>query len=212
MTNFEQDNGTTRDDLVQRLALMEIMIAEGRKSTARFGWIFVMWGVLYFAAVGWTIYLPFAGWAWPVCIAAGVATILVVKSRQRRADGLGENQRSRSIDAVWRVMGAAITLYVIAAVLSHHAGSPAYAAAILTFIGMAHATSAIILRWTAQGLAAAVWWVCAIAMFFVTTSEQAIGIFLVAAFFGMILFGLYAMWLERKRVAGARQDQVQHHA
>jgi hypothetical protein len=31
MTNLEPDNGTTRDDLLQRVALMETMIAEGRR-------------------------------------------------------------------------------------------------------------------------------------------------------------------------------------
>jgi hypothetical protein len=44
MANFEAEDGTTRDDLVQRVALMEEMITEGRKSTVRYGWIFVLWG------------------------------------------------------------------------------------------------------------------------------------------------------------------------
>jgi hypothetical protein len=35
-----------------------------------------------------------------------------------------------------------------------------------------------------------------------------IAIFLIASFFGMILFGVYAMWLERRRAAG----MVQAHA
>ena len=33
MTVSEPDSGTTRDDLIQRLALMEQMIAEGRQYT-----------------------------------------------------------------------------------------------------------------------------------------------------------------------------------
>ena len=45
MANFEAEDGTTRDDLVQRVALMEEMIAEGRQTTVRFGWIFLLWGV-----------------------------------------------------------------------------------------------------------------------------------------------------------------------
>ena len=44
MTNLEQGNGTSRDDLLQRLALMETMIAEGRRNTGRFGWVFILWG------------------------------------------------------------------------------------------------------------------------------------------------------------------------
>src|ERR1039458_8290279 len=73
MTNFDREDGTTRDDLVQRVALMEEMIAEGRQSTARFGWFFVMWGLVYFAATGWDLFLPFKYWAWPVCVAVAIA-------------------------------------------------------------------------------------------------------------------------------------------
>ena len=207
MANFEAEDGTTRDELVQRVALMEAMIAEGRKSTARFGWIFVMWGLVYFAAIAWCVYLPFKIWAWPVCVAVAIATSIAVKARQKRASGRGEDRYSRSIEAVWKAMGSAIGLYVIAAIASHHAGSPAYVAAILFFIGLAHAISAMILRWGVQGVVAAIWWAGGIAVFFVSAG-QSIAIFLVATFFGMILFGLYAMWLERRRAAALEL----HHA
>ena len=52
MANFEMDGGTTRDELVQRVALMEAMIAEGRRSTARYGWVFVIVGTGVFCGVG----------------------------------------------------------------------------------------------------------------------------------------------------------------
>ena len=38
-------------------------------------------------------------------------------------------------------------------------------------------------------------------MFFFTTRNETLAIFLTASFFGMILFGLYAMMLERRRAA-----------
>ena len=212
MTNFEPDNGTSRDDLGQRVALMETMIAEGRRNTARFGWIFVMWGLVYFVAIGWSYYLPYKYWAWPVCAAVAILAGIVVRVREKRAGGGGSgNIRSRSIESVWQGMGTAIILYVAAAIASHHAGSPAYVAAILFFIGLAHAISARILRWGVQAAVAAIWWVGGIAVFFVT-SDQSIVIFLVASFFGMILFGLYAMMLERRRAAASMQNQVRHHA
>lgn len=207
MTNQETDNGTTRDDLVQRLALMEQMIAEGRKSTARFGWIFVMWGIIYFVAMGWVVLLPFKQWAWPVCVTVGILAG-IVRVRRMRAAGIGENQRTRSIGAVWQAMCVAIILYVIALGVSGHGDQPAYYAAVLFFVGLAHATSAGILRWRAQGLVAFIWWGCGAALFFFKTQNEVIAIFLAAAFFGMILFGLYAMWLERKRAKAL----VQHHA
>lgn len=207
MTTPEMDNGTTRDDLLQRVALMETMIAEGRKSTAHFGWIFVMWGMIYFVAMGWVVLLPFKEWAWPVCVTVGVL-VGIVRVRRKHADGTGENLRSRSIEAVWQAMCVAIILYVIAAGASGHGNQSAYYAAVLFFVGLAHGISARILRWGAQGLVAFLWWGCGIAMFFFRTRNEVLSIFLVAAFFGMILFGLYAMWLERRRAAALEQ----HHA
>ena len=215
MNSPETDNGTTRDDLLQRVALMETMIAEGRKSTARFGWIFVMWGLIYFVAMGWVVFLPFKDWAWPVCVSVGVL-VGIVRVRRKRADGTGENQLSRSIEAVWQAMCVAIILYVIAAGASGHGDQSAYYAAALFFVGLAHGISARILRWGAQGLVAFLWWGCGIAMFFFRTRNEVLSIFLVAAFFGMILFGLYAMMLERRRAAaqmqGHAQGRVQNHA
>ncbi len=214
MTNPETDNGTTRDDLVQRVALMETMIAEGRKSTARFGWVFVMWGLIYFVAMGWVVLLPFKEWAWPVCVTIGVL-VSIVRGRVR-AVGSSESQRSRSIEAVWQAMCVAIILYVIGAGVSGHGNQSAYYAAVFFFVGLANGISARILRWGVQGLVAFIWWGCGAALFFFQTRNEVLSIFLVAAFFGMILFGLYAMMLERRRAAaqvqGQAQGRVQNHA
>ena len=207
MMNFETDGGATRDDLVQRVALMETMIAEGRQTTARFGWVFLMWGVVYFAATGWTFFLPFANFAWPVCVATAIVILGVAKARRRRA-GERENLRSRSIEAVWKGMGCAIMLYIISAVASHHMSGPPFWAAILFFVGLAHGISAMILRWGMQGVVAAIWCAGGIATFFFTRPSEGIGIFLTATFFGQIVFGLYVMMLDRRRTAAS----VPHHA
>ncbi|MGP8258781.1 MAG: hypothetical protein ACLQM6_02380 [Acidobacteriaceae bacterium] len=207
MAEFEREDGVTRDELVQRVALMEEMIAEGRRFTARYGWVYVMWGLVYVVATGWVLFLPFKYWAWPVCVAFGIM-VSIIKGRRSLAGGGGASVRSRSIEAVWTAMGIAITLYIIAAIVSHHCGSQAYVSAILFFVGLAHATSAMILRWWPQGVAAGIWWGCGIAEFFITSERWGYSVFLVASFFGMILFGLYAMWLERRRAAALEQ----HHA
>lgn len=207
MTTFDGNEGTTREDLVQRVALMEAMVAEGRGTTLRHGWIFVMWGLVYFAAMGWVVYLPLPNLAWPVCIAVGIAVVIAVKTRQKRAGGV-ESLRSRGIEAVWTVMGIAVTMFVIAAIVAHQSNGTVYVAAILFMVGMAHGTSAWMLRWGMQGLAAAVWWGCGIATLFCTSWKQIVGVFLVASFFGMVVFGLYAMMLERRRGSAA----VQRHA
>jgi hypothetical protein len=206
MTTYEGNEGRTRDDLVQRVALMEAMVAEGRRATTRYGWMFLLWGLVYFAAMGWMVFLPAPNLAWPVCIAVGVAIVVAVKTRQKRR-GAVDNLRSRSIEAVWTVMGVAVTLFVIATMGSHQTSGTAYVAAILFMVGMAHGTSAMILRWGVQGLAAAIWWGCGIATLFYTSAMESIALFLTASFFGMVLFGLYAMLLERRGEA-----TVQRHA
>jgi hypothetical protein len=207
MMGFETGEGTRREDLVQRIELMETMIAEGRRATVRFGWIFLMWGLLYFAAIGWEMFLPAAAnFAWPVCMTLGFVIIWIWRWRLKRS-GLGdEGPRSRSISAVWSAMGCAISIYMLSAALSHHIGQqPAVNAAVMIFLGLAHAASALILRWRAQGAVAAVWWAGGIAIFFAPASS--ILIFLLATFFGMVLFGVYAMMLERRTAA-----LVEHHA
>ena len=109
-------------------------------------------------------------------------------------------------------MCVAIILYVIAAGRERPWQQPAYYAAVFFFVGLAHGISAGILRWGVQGLVAAVWWAMWHRHVFLQTRNEIIVIFLAAAFFGMILFGLYAMMLERQRAAALVQGQVQHHA
>jgi hypothetical protein len=197
MTDGQEFANVNRDDLVQRVALMESMIAEGRCSTAHYGWVFVMWGAIYFVATGWAIYLPHGNFAWPVCVAIGIGTGVIVNARRKRTGAI-ESPKSRAIGAVWKMMGAGVTLFAFSAVAAHQADSAVYIAAILFFVGLAHATSAVILRWGVQGTVAAMWWGCGIATLFVSSQSAVLGIFLTASFFGMIGFGLYAMMLERR--------------
>jgi hypothetical protein len=53
MNPQDPESGTSRDDLVKRLELMEAMIAEGRGFTTHNAWIFVLWGLV-----------DLAGWSW----------------------------------------------------------------------------------------------------------------------------------------------------
>lgn len=204
MTNFEMDNGgTSREELVQRVELVEAMIAEGRRTTARYGSLFVKWGVVCIVAMVWTMYLPLRNFAWPVCISVGILMSVMMK----RA-GASKTQRSRNVEAVWIAMGIAVSLFVVAAVLAGHGSEPVYVAAILFMVGMAHGISALMLRWSAQGLAAAVWLGCGAACCFATTAREMEVLFLVASFLGNVAFGLYVMRLERRRPAAT----VQQHA
>jgi hypothetical protein len=197
MTDSQPSSDTTRDDLLQRVALMEAMIAEGRRSTTRFGWIFVLWGLVDIAGVGWEKVQPSFNWIWPITIVTGfVIQFLILALRRGAMLVCGKSLQTRSIAAVWSMMGVTVLLYVAAAIVQHRAGQISYIAAILMFVGMAHATSALILRWAAQGAVAVLWWAGGIAAYFLPL-DYFLTIFVAEMFFGMILFGLYAMWLDR---------------
>ena len=208
MANFEAEGGTTRDDLVQRVALMEAMIAEGRQSTGRFGWIFILWGLVCLSGIGGSYLLPHSYWVWPILITSGfVIQFLGIAMHRRSGNWPSENLKSRSVAAVWRMMSVAIILYAAPAIATHTVHQIAYVAAIFMFLGMAHAISAVILRWRVQGMVAGLWWAGGVATYFLPR-DYVIAIYVVEMVFCMVLFGVYAMWLERRRAAALEQ----HHA
>ena len=159
MTNPEPDNETSRDELLQRVALMETMIAEGRRNTGRFGWIFILWGLVCLSGVGGSYFWPQSYWVWPIVIGSGfLLQFLGIAMHRRSGHWPSDNTKSRSIAAVWRMMGIAIILYAAPAAVTHTIHQMAYIAAIFMFLGMAHAISAAILRWKVQGVVAGLWW------------------------------------------------------
>lgn len=185
-------------DLVARLDLMETMISEGRATTARYGWIFLMWGLLYCAAMVWCIFLPMPNLAWPVAILVGVATHIIVQRRQRVSGVNFANPRTHAIVSVWRAMGIGVSIFAFGCAFTHHYSTPVCLCGILIIVGLAHATSAMILRWAAQAIAAAIWWIAAIVALIFTSPNDLLAIFLLATICGNVLFGLYVMWLERR--------------
>jgi hypothetical protein len=188
----------TRDDLLQRVALMELMIAEGRQSTARFGWIFVLWGLVDLFGMGWQT-LWHSNWVWPVTLGSGlVLQFVCIALRRRSGNWCSTSLKSRSISAVWSMMGLAASLYCFTGIFSHQTEGAGYVAAIFMFVGLAHATSALILRWGVQGFVAAVWWAGGVASFFVHTYNAFLFLFCAEMLFGMVGFGLYAMLVENR--------------
>jgi hypothetical protein len=206
------DNGTTRDDLLQRVALMETMIAEGRRNTGRFGWVFVLWGLVCLSGVAGSSLFPQSHWVWPILIACGfLIQFIGIAMHRRSGNWPSDSIKSRSVAAVWRMMGIAIILYAAPAIATHTIHQIAYIAAVFMFLGLAHATSAMILRWKAQGVVAGLWWAGGVATYFVPRN-YVIVIYVVEMVCCMVLFGAYAMMLERRRAAVLVQGQVQHHA
>jgi len=202
MANVEEGGGGMRDDLVQRLALMEAMIAEGRRSTKRYAWIFILWGMVDLTAMAWRHLEPRSDWvwrwAWPICLVVGAALTVVGLVMRRRESGAVVSVECRSLEATWGMMGITLGIYVAAGMVRHMTWQLSYCAALLMMLGMAHAISAKILRWPVQGAVAVVWWISGVAMFYTQTFAQVNTIMFVEMVLGMIGFGLYAMSLERR--------------
>jgi len=180
---------TDRQELNDRLSLIETMIAEGRQSTQSWGWTFVLWGVAYYVAIAWA-YWGNPAIAWPVTmLTAGLITALVA---MRRSSGRPETRLGRSMASVWISLGISLFIFGICAGFSGHADQHVVIAVIATMLGMANATSSLTLNWKPQFVCAVIWWATAIVSLFGTITQGSIG-FLVAIFFCQIVFGIYMM-------------------
>jgi hypothetical protein len=47
------DANVEEQELRDRLSLIESMIADGRRSTERWAWSFLLWGIAYYVAFAW---------------------------------------------------------------------------------------------------------------------------------------------------------------
>lgn len=188
-------------ELKDRLNLIENMIAEGRRTTESWGWTFVLWGVAYYIAIAWSTWGK-STLAWPVTmIAAGVITGIVAS---RHTNSQPETTMGRAIGSIWIAMGISMFLLFMSMGLSHRFEEHVFVAIIGAMLGMANATSSMILKWKMQFACAVVWWAAAVAACFGSENQSTI-VFLAAIFFGQIVFGIYAMICEsrRHRIQGA---------
>lgn len=180
----------TEQELKERLSLMERMIAEGRRNTESWGWTFVLWGVVYYLAIGWSAW-DHSAWAWPATISAGVIVTVAVASL--KAGHHPETTLGRAIGSIWIALGISMFLLFLTLGVSGRLTDPhLFAAVISAILGMANGASALILRWKVQFACAVAWWVAAVAACF-GTDEQSTIVFLAAIFLCQIAFGIYGM-------------------
>jgi hypothetical protein len=200
MSELDPDSGTSRDDLVKRIELMEAMIAEGRRYTGRNSWIFVVWGIVDLVAWNWQHYSRHFGgrWAWPICLSAGVLLTLAGKAMQRTDQGYSSGDLCGKVMSVWGMMGLTMGIYIASAMLTHFDWQFSYVAGLLMLLGMAHAISATILQWKVQGIVAALYWAGGVAIFVLNSWKATSTIMLLEMGVLMILFGLYATRVEPK--------------
>jgi hypothetical protein len=195
-------------DLNDRLNLIESMIAEGRRTTESWGWTFVLWGVAYYVAIAW------AAWgspslAWPVTMtAAGVLTGLLASRSTGRRPG---TTIGRAMMAIWIAMGISTFLIMMSLGMTGRLDAHVSVAIVGAMLGMANATSSIILKWKMQFACAVVWWASAVTACFASESTTAI-VFLAAIFCCQIVFGIYAIACEARRRRRQKANQGAVHA
>lgn len=193
-------------DLQDRLKLIETMIAEGRRSTESWGWVFLLWSVTYFVAIAWSAWGNHASQAWNITVTG--AMILAVgavawrisrrKQRSQPATHLG-----RAVTAVWLAVGIAMAVLIPSLTMGGLSSSKLVVAVIGTLLGTANAASSIILKWKLQFVCAVIWWALAVISCVGDKSQSFVGL-LIANFFCQIVFGIYGMIAEaRERRQGA---------
>jgi hypothetical protein len=203
MSNIEEQ------ELKDRLSLIENMIAEGRRGTESWGWVFVLWGVAYYVAILWSS-TSFLGpiWgrqylAWPVTMTLTcVLTIVIGTRKQGRRPS---TTISRAISAMWMAMGISMFTLLLSMGLSGRGDQQVFIAVIAAMLGTTNAASSFILKWKMQFACAVVWWAAAVVSLFSTVTQSSI-VFLLAIFFCQIVFGIYGMMAEARE----RKQGVSH--
>ncbi len=198
---------TNKQDLSERLELIESMIAEGRRSTTRWAWTIVLWGVAFYVAIAWSSgFLGGPIWgqhilAWPVTMIGTWLLSWGLAMRMDKSAKVPLTTMRRAILSIWTAMGISMFALLVPLGLSGRADQQVCVAVVTALLGMANAASGILLKWKAQMACAVVWWLAATASLFGTVTQSSIA-FLVAIFFCQIVFGIYAMILESR---GRRQ-------
>jgi hypothetical protein len=204
------ENQTKDTELTERLELIESMIAEGRRSTTRWAWTILLWGVAFYVALAWSSGL-FGGpiWgqhymAWPVTMVGTWLLNWALATRMRQSAKAPMTTIRRAIISIWVAMGISMFALLLPLGLSGRADQQVCVAVVMTLLATANAASGILLKWKAQIACAVVWWLAAWTSLFGTDTQSLIA-FLVAIFCCQIVFGIYAMILESR---GRRQGAV----
>ena len=189
-------DNSKEQELKNRLDLIERMISEGRRTTESWGWTFVLWGAVFYAAFAWSTW-GHGAWAWPITVCFGVVlTILIVSFKRRHA---ARTALGKTILAIWIALTVSFCVLLPALSASGRLADPHVFMAIVSgILGLANGASAMILRWRLQLACAIVWWIAAIATCFGSDAQSTI-VFLGAIFLCQIVFGVYGM------IAGAQQ-------
>jgi hypothetical protein len=194
----DEPNATpdSRTDLLERLTLLELMVNEGRRSTERWGWVFILWGVAPLIALYWETHWRHPDLAWAVIMSIAAALTCAISARKHSKQPRPESAIHRTIEAVWSLSGSSIFLYILSAAISKHYDLRSFLATLFILLAIPNAVSAAVLRWRTQFFIAGMWWCAVVLAFFAPMSWQ-MPIYVCALLIGNIGFGIYLMLIER---------------
>jgi len=192
MENFTTDGG----DLRERLAIIETMISEGRRTTAYWGPVILLWGIAFYVAFGWYVLGNHTPWAWPTTMMGTFLLTRVIHRSRRR--GQPKTIVGQAIGSIWIAMILSMLVLFFAISRSHGSIAPNIQAAVLaTMLGFSNAACGLLLKWKQQFACGVIWWATAVVACFGTARLVMIG-FLTAAFFCWIVFGIYVTFQKSK--------------
>ncbi len=111
MSASEDENGMDRAELLQRVELMEQMIAEGRSAVERKGWIFVAWGVCFAVVMLWSRNGLHGNLAWAkVCWHKPYRWHLHNGQKEKQRATECGSLRSRTLEGVWTAFNSGFLL------------------------------------------------------------------------------------------------------
>jgi len=184
-----------QQELKDRLSLIETMIAEGRRTTESWGWVFVLWGVAYVVAILWAS-LGHSSLAWPVTMTGACAltgALVAGKGGNRTITTIG-----RAIGSIWIAAGISMFLLFLSLGISGRIDQHIQVAVIGAMLGTANGASSMILKWKMQFACALVWWAASVFACFGNEMQVTIAFF-AAIFFCQIVFGIYGMIRESRK-------------
>lgn len=185
-----------QSEILDRLRLIENMMAEGRRGAERWGWMFLLWGAGPLLAMWWESEGPEPALAWPaMTLACVVVNGAVIRARQRR--GQARTAAMNSIGAVWASAGIAVLVLAPAAAWSRALDLRGLCVLLFALAAVAHTACALMLRWGAQFAAALVWWTAALAAFAVPATELRL-LAAAALLLGNVAFGMWLTYREWK--------------
>ncbi len=179
-----------RDELNDRLSLIERMIAEGRREIESWGWAFILWGIAYYSTIAFSTWTH-SPWAWPApVLIALVSTVLIARMKGSEHP---QTTINRAVGSIWIALAISMFLLFVFLGVSGRITDPhSFMAVMSAILGMANGASALMLRWKMQFACAVVWWITTAAVCFGSNAQSTL-VFLVAIFFCQILFGIYGI-------------------